>query len=499
MKRALYIIFVPCLIAILTVSILHPQNNLIPGRIFVYMLAWVFLLFAVRLILGLMERLLIKKDVQIAKFSRVTETICLLLYGVALYYVSVLLRADPVTDYKAVYDTALSLAGGDATGNWDYFSMWTNNLGVLTVLAAGMKAGISLGFADPFYFVLGLNVLQMVVCMGCISYLAGIFFPEKYSMRWFAMAVFTLWTPVWSSANAFYSDQLSFSGSLIAFTLWICASRKFYNSTWKKAVCLTCAGLFWGMAACVKATAAISLVAFIILWLLNAKEQRGFIEIFWILAMAALVVKGFGLYKENYPSAQNEYRLKMPTEYWIAMGLEGNGTYAENGELVQMCLSSPNADVRQKNCRAVIREKWKNIFDAEHMTRKISAIFASGDIQPTSLTYPVRETVLWQCFDTEGEYYWKYTCTSTGFFYAVLLLLILGGLLQIFRYGQDDFMFFHYLTIFGLFLFLMLWEAQNKQLFNHIPWLTLAVLCGIHKIECVITESRKTYDGTRSE
>lgn len=33
-----------------------------------------------------------------------------------------------------------------------------------------------------------------------------------------------------------------------------------------------------------------------------------------------------------------------------------------------------------------------------------------------------------------------------------------------------------YLTVFGLFFFMMFWEAQNKQLYNHIPWMTFCVV-----------------------
>lgn len=51
-----------------------------------------------------------------------------------------------MTDYRYVYQTAWKLAIGEPVDDWYYFSMWTNNLGNLSLLTVLMKIGLLMGF-----------------------------------------------------------------------------------------------------------------------------------------------------------------------------------------------------------------------------------------------------------------------------------------------------------------------------------------------------------------
>lgn len=489
MKRAFYGVFSFFLTAILAVVISHPQNNLIPSRMFLYMLVWVVILCGMKAMLSFLEKTLIKKGMNVEKISRTCLIFYTVFYGIGIYIVSLILRSYPVTDYGYVYHTAYNLATGQAVEDWNYFSMWTNNLGPLTILTACMRLGVLLGFSDPYYFVLGLNVLQLAAVLVSLYYLAGKTAEKRVSRQWLAVGVFTLWTPVWACTNAFYSDQLSFGGSIIAVALFLYACDLRRGQSRNHWLPVLSAGVVWGVSIIAKATSAIALVALAITlflaWKKDALFRRGY---FWrnllLLALAmALTVSVLARASGNYPSKSDEYRLKTPTEYWIAMGLMGDGTYADNAKLVRKCNFSQNVDERRDVCWKFIRENWKNMFRAEHLADKTAVIFASGDISPTSHMYPGEESLLWHWVCWEGDYYWKYACLSTGFFYAVLFLMLIGTLFRTFAPDREEnsLVFLIYLTVFGLFLFLMLWEAQNKQLYNHIPWMTLAVVCGLEK------------------
>lgn len=509
MKRAFYGVFSLFLIAILAVVISRPQNNLIPSRMVLYMLVWVVILCGLKMMFSLLEKTLVQKGRNTEKISRTCLIVYTVLYGIAIYIVSLILRSYPVTDYGYVYHTAYSLATGQAVEDWSYFSMWTNNLGPLTILTLCMRLGVLLGFSDPYYFVLGLNVLQLMAVLVCLYDLAGRIGGEKVSRQWLAVSVFTLWTPVWACTNAFYSDQMSFGGSIIAVALLLraCDScdrqgpvrqhsarqqppwRRSLN--WRGPALSLLAGLIWGVGIMAKATSAIAAVALVITPILERKRKSLFSgkriwkNILCLTLALTLTVMCFSAVAGSYPSKADEYRLKTPTEYWIAMGLMGDGTYADNAKLVRKCNFSQNVDERREVCREFIRENWNNMFRREHLVDKTAVIFAAGDISPTSHMYPNEESLLWHWVYWEGDYYWKYACLSTGFFYAVLLLMLLGTLSRAIACDREEssLVFLIYLTVFGLFLFLMLWEAQNKQLYNHIPWMTLAVVCGLEKPE----------------
>lgn len=505
MRRVFYGVFSVCLIAILAVAVLHPQNNLIPGKLFLYSLIWVLILCGIKALLSLLERGLVKRGLDVEKLSRTGLILYLIFYGIALYIVSLILRSYPMTDYGNVYDTAYSLAMGQAVEDWTYFSMWTNNLGILSILTFCMKLGVFFGFSDPWYFVLALNVLQVLAVMLSIFYLVGKIGAVKkagesweggkkdaeaaggnrLSVQWFSIAVFTFWTPVWASTGSFYSDQLSLGGSIIAIALFVFGCGMRSKKRWPV---FAAAGIIWGIGIVAKATAAVGVVAFIIVAVLAGKRGRKLWREMLTLALAMAVSMGALMaVSGHYPSKADEYRLKTPTEYWIAMGLMGNGTYADNAYLIKECNYSKNVDKRREFCRKMIRENWKNLFDSGHLKDKASVIFGEGGISPTSHMYPYEESLLWHFVYWEGDYYWQYACISTGFFYAVLFLTLSGTLCKMVKKEENDLVFMSYLTVFGLFLFLMLWEAQNKQLYNHIPWMTVTAVCGLESLkDCAI-------------
>lgn len=507
MKRIFYGGFALWLIAILAVVIRYPQNNLVPGRMLLYMLVWVGILGTIKITLSCMEGVFRRKGLNVEKISRTGFVCYVILYGVILYIVSVLLRSYPVTDYGNVYHTAYSLATGQTVEDWTYFSMWTNNLGNLSILTFLMKIGLFIGFEDPFYFVLAVNVLQVMAVLVSLFYLSGRLFPKpdkKLSTQWLTAACFTLWTPVWASTKGFYSDQLSFGGSIIAVALILYAcnrnkttagenvAKKFSGSKW---LLIALAGFIWGISISAKATAGVGVIALTIVAFWSGKHKTHWREALVLLLTIVLGVGILSAHAKTYPSVADEYRLKTPTEYWIAMGLVGDGTYKDNAYLIRKCNFSQTIDERRDVCRVVIKDNWTNLFDKDHVMSKTSVIFGAGDISPTDHIYPEKESILWHWVYWEGDYYWKYACLSTGFFFAVLLLLFVGTLREAFRTNKQEdknLPFLIYLVIFGLFLFLMLWEAQNKQLYNHISWMTLGLVAGLESLEdCVIIATDK--------
>lgn len=480
MKKLFYCSFFLFLSIILFVILKKPQNNLVPVRMILYMLIWVGIVGVIRVFLGFVENKFQKACKDVERISRNGFIIWMLLYGAGLYLVSLSLRANPVTDYQRVYDTALALAGGESVDNWIYFAMWPNNLGTLSILTFCMNLGQMLGFADPYYFVLALNVLQAMLVMWSIYYLAGQIRKNCQAFRWAAVFMFVFWTPVWGYTNAFYSDQLSMGGSIIGVALF-CLGIKM-NSV-KKWICITLAAVLWSLGVFAKVTAFIPLVAIVIVLLLShfKKELLKEYLVFGLIFMSLFM--GFGILEKQFPSHQLEEQFNIPSEYWIALGLLENGTYAHNEDFVNTCFYMENREDRQEFCRQIISENWKNIFNINRMEAKTSVIFGSGEIAPTSLMSPVERNMLWEWFYWEGVYFWKYCCLSTGYLFAIVLLMVLGSLFQMIHREEEALVMQSFLSVFGLFLFLLFWEAQNKQLYNHIPWMTLVAVYGLERLQ----------------
>lgn len=139
------------------------------------------------------------------------------------------------------------------------------------MLTALMKTGLLIGFTDPYYFVLAVNVIQVTAVLISIFYITGKIGGASPALQWFAALVFSMWTPVWACTNSFYSDQLSFGGSMIAIAILL---RCRDMSGYKKYLLYLLSGFLWGLAIVVKATAGIPLVAFIITVILTAKNKK---------------------------------------------------------------------------------------------------------------------------------------------------------------------------------------------------------------------------------
>lgn len=428
-----------------------------------------------------------KANINIAKLSTRGIFIYACLYGVFIFVVSMLIRNEPITDYQNVYNAAWNLANGLEVTNWEYFARWTNNTSTLTVLSSYMRLGMGFGMEDPYAFVLIINVLYVVVALISTYYISLQISHKSYEFAWITVVIYFLWTPIWSNTTSFYSDQLSFGLGIIGFALFLYTME---NGKKCRVLRYLLAGAIIGFGASIKVTATIPLVAYIICKLvlflqnshaINKKTLKMKENMLFVLGFM-VVLGGLSLYNGEYPASSMEHKMQMPIDYWLTIGMNGDGSYATNEQFALELMNAENVEVRKAMCREKMQEYLPNIFDAEHLTLKISKVFGSGDISATSIMYPYEENLLTESFSEYGDYYWKYTCLSTSFFFATLIWMACGALMQLVKHRDEPFIFWVYISIFGLFIFLMIWEAQNKQLYNNLPWLTLAAAYGMERL-----------------
>jgi hypothetical protein len=409
-------------------------------------------------------------------------TFCLL-YAVTLYLISTTLRSEPHTDYGSVYQMALNLAKGESGESyWSYFARWGNNIGVMTVLSIILRIGLFLGFQDPYYFALLCNVIQVTVGLLCVFYLSGQFGSHKFVNQWMTVSLWLLWTPIWGNTNIFYSDQLSFGVSILAFTIWYYGKQRKRKIIWQAV-----AGFLWGVGAVIKITVLISLIAFIITFFLY-EYKRHIRDLVITLCATLAVLFAFSLYTQTLPSQKLKDSLQAPVEYWIALGLQKDGSYASGMDFALECLNAVTLADRTQIAREEIVENWRSFFLLSHLVEKARNNFAIGDFGASGyLSKPMVQNILWEWFSQDGAYFWKYACLSVSFWFAILLILCLGSSITFIESikhkkcenGQRLF-FLCTLTVFGICLFVMLWEANNKQLYNQTPWLLLAVSYCMH-------------------
>jgi hypothetical protein len=136
--------------------------------------------------------------------------------------------------------------------------------------------------------------------------------------------------------------------------------------------------------------------------------------------------------------------------------------------------------------KAFIREKLEEYGVTgmlQHLKQKI--LFTWGDgvyFAPEKLKRdPMQESPLHSWFLYDGANYQK-----TYRYCNAVQLLLLGGILlsllkNIRRRGQVREIQAMQLAVFGLFLFLLIWETRSRYLVNFVPVFVLLGLDGIHK------------------
>lgn len=467
--KSFWIVFSASMLIILGAALSKPLNNLIPWKMAVYTLVWTAFFSVLFVLSFFVEKRFPHRE---CLFRRLLP-VWLAIMGIGLFFVSLCLRSGPISDYAEVYNAAYHYANGMEVENWEYFARWNNNVGYMLVLAALFKLGSFFGGQEAsYYFVLAVNVILVLLMLWCVVYLAGkASVKHSFSCSLTALCIGTCWLPFWANTSIFYSDQLSLGAAVFGLTFLVMGYEKNQGEMKAPLLYAVAAGFMFGIGALLKATSATLLIALVIgcVLFLKGREYRRALAV-CILTMAVLF-GGFWTYTSKMPYQKDVEVLKAPVEYWIALGLKGSGTYGDSEDFAIRCLTADNYEERKEIAREQIRENIDNLWDIDHILAKLRQNFGIGDLGAAGyLIWPENENLLWNWASQEGAYYWKYACLTTAFFFAWILVSALGGLRMVFRknYGKKDFlMFITALAFWGLALFLMLWEAQDKQMYNH--------------------------------
>ena len=94
-----------------------------------------------------------------------------------------------------------------------------------------------------------------------------------------------------------------------------------------------------------------------------------------------------------------------------------------------------------------------------------------------------RETGLNEYVTADGEHFETYQRFCSGVYLGFLFLMIMGGFSNIYRYKKGDASALSYLTpllsVFGLLLFLVMWEAHARYITNYIPLIYISAAVGM--------------------
>lgn len=393
-------------------------------------------------------------------------------------YAGLSLKVYPGWDFGSVYFGAVELAEGGSfseQSKW-YFTTYPNNVAVCLFLAGIFK--LFGGVCD--YITLGilLNVFLMLLGIGFLFQLARRLYGAKAGFL--ALLTCALFAPFYMHTPIFYTDTFALpfvTGTFLSYEL-----RK------KDARFLILTAAILAVGYKTKGSLGVILIALLIHIWLRKKKALELVKNSLMLLIPFLLLVGFLTIlpgEMSFWSAEDREKNEFPLEHWLAMGLEGSGGY--NGDIYWMTASVEGKEEKTAVDREFIRRRLKEYGFAglrNHLKEKI--LFTWGDgvyFAPEKLKRdPLQESMLHPWVLYNGERYGK----TYRYCSAVHLLLILGMLLSVVSnfldMGECREAQAMQIAVFGLFLFLLIWETRSRYLINFVPVFILLGIDGLWRM-----------------
>ncbi len=398
-----------------------------------------------------------------------------LLMAAGFLYAGLSLKVYPGWDFGSVYLGAVEMAedGSFSEQSKWYFTTYPNNVAVCLFLAGIFK--LFGGICD--YITLGVlvNVFLMLLGIGFLFLLVR----HLYGVRagFLSMLVCVLFAPFYMHTPIFYTDTFALpfvTGSFLAYQL-----RK------RDVRLLVLTALILALGYKVKGSLGVILIALLIHTWIQEKKVLELVKRSLMLIIPFLLVVEFLTVLPGHMSlwdAEDREKNEFPLEHWLAMGLEGSGGY--NGDIYWMTASVEGKNEKIAVDREFIRKRlgeYGVVGMGCHLKAKL--LFTWGDsvyFAPEKLKRdPLQESPLhpWVLYDG-ANYGRTYRYCS-----AVHWLLLMGVLLSVIRNflekGEGREAQAMQIALFGLFLFLLIWETRSRYLVNFVPVFILLSIDGI--------------------
>lgn len=423
-----------------------------------------------------------------------TILIAIVLVIISLQIYSVYaISVKPSWDFGVVHREAIKLATTESQiTNASYFSTYTNNNLMLLMLTSVYKF---LSFFNITNYTTASCIINIIVID--LSLMVNYFsvkrlFNRNMVIMFMVLTMFCL--PIYTYVPIFYTDTYPMIWGSLIVLLYIKINQstkpkeKYFNSV----LIGICALIGFQL----KATILILVVAIILHYIFTNKELKkliivGLVIISFISSMGIYnkIIDHTGLFAQlNYEDEA------LPYVHWVMMGLNKTGGF--NRKDFNYSKSIIGKDAKTKAAKEIIVERINDYgFSGliEHLGNKINYTYNDGTYYSVSiLSRKPRNTASlgYNLLSKNGKYINKtiYLANSYNIFILTMLLL---SMVSGFSKKKLDLLSFLRLLLFGLMLFLLIWESKPKYLVNFLPVFNILVLDGIMFYEQIVKKVKR--------
>ncbi|MDL2324346.1 glycosyltransferase family 39 protein [Ruminococcaceae bacterium OttesenSCG-928-A16] len=399
-------------------------------------------------------------------------------------------------DFGQVYSQAEAFVlRGTLPG--DYFLLYANNKSLYVMWCAFFSLLKRFGVTNFLLPSMVLNILAIDLALLLLWLCARRLFGKRAGLfsllLGFSFVPFVLYVPI------FYTDTLTLPFPIAVAYLWLIARQKYQAGLYKKAT-----GGFI-LLSFVAALGSSLKITVLILWLAVMLDVMIGLKGKWrwlMLGCGALVV--FGTIGASqlllfllpvFPRYNASGGI--PYTHWIMMGLKGCGGY--NDADYQLMLQQPNLPARKIFAAQEIGKRLKEFGPrglVAHWFQKLGFTFGDGMYNaPIKLDQQPIQPGFFHNFVVASGPHYKYLAYYSILPHAAMLgFATIGSALAARRKGSN--LAFLGVGLFGLIVFLLLWETRSRYLVNYLPIFILCAVQGLQLLTGYRTNNKgKTVNG----
>lgn len=398
------------------------------------------------------------------------------------------LSVEPGWDFGVIYDNAVKYINEGTIKNSvypEYFQYYPNNIMLFVIEIIFIKVGNLFGIKSLFSC-----YIMNIVFIDFAMLLLFLVLRKKYDniTGIIGLLISLFFIPLFLYVPIFYSDTMSLFVPLLIMLLYLYVDD---NKSKTNYIIFICLGFVLFLGWQIKISSIFILIAILVDYILNHKKI--FINLLLMIivfGISTILFKLLIVNNERFEFQQNEYG-SYPFTHWIMMGVEviedgksdRNAYGGYSGEDYDLSRSfATGKDAIKFNLKEYTRrvKKLGLIGYSEFLIRKGVNVWTDGyyfsdakiSINPKNNDNLIRNFI----FNNENSKFLMINFTQ-AVQYVFILTLIIGSVIKIFQ--KDNKFDYLRLTIIGLFIFFLFWEARSRYIFNYIPIFILIIIEGM--------------------
>ena len=457
---------------LLFINVTSNYGRLFPMNKFIVIIGAIIIL-AILLMLKFMFNKL--SDKTLVKISAVFAMVLIILQVIFIIYC----RVIPSWDFGVVFNDAYKIANSVFELPEYYYKFYPNNIGALLMYTALFKF-ISLFTVNKMIYLIVGSVFNIMMIDGALL-ITYILIKKVFNLKMAAIFSFLsiFIVPLFAYSPILYTDTTT-----MIFPMAIMLLLYNYNESKSNARAwyLIGIGMLGALGVILKTNIIIALVAVIIYIVCTNKIMKSLINNI-IIILSFLVIFSFYKVIANYVMPIDYNEAGLPMTHWVMMGLKNNGAF--NADDVEFTKSFNDKEKAKEANIDEIKTRLSHYgFKGyiEFLSRKTKFTWNDGTYYSINklCRQPLEDNKVEEYVTGEKNHMLIYLAQMS---HIVLITLIFISSIAAFKYGdKHKIVQCAQIAIFGVFLFLIIWETRSRYLVCILPMMMFAAIGGLYSL-----------------